>query len=273
MSHKIAFREYGHGPILVLLHGYGGGVMHWDGVIDRLQDRYRVVVPNLTHLYLSKNRLLFPVIVDLLADFLKTNFPGEKVSLAGLSFGGSVAWGVSVQHPQLVHRLLLFNPMMTDPVQSFRLPETRYFFVMPMNDKSVLRLLATPIGESFLRKCARIFRPDREAAGRALERLTGTKLAFVAGIVAHFSWILRNEDWKFWRVRLAGHAIPTAMMYAKDDQLFADSAYEAFAHEIKALKVDVLEEGGHILSRSRPDDVARACLEFLAKPEAKKPAA
>lgn len=273
MSHKIAFREYGHGPLLVLLHGYGGSVMHWDPVVDALKNKYRVVVPNLTHLYMSKNRLLFPVIVELVAEFIKTNFPGEKASVAGLSFGGTIAWGLALHHPHIVDRLVLMNPLMTHPVQNFRLPETRYFFVMPMDDKSIIRLFGTPIGSSFLKKCAQIFRPDREQAGRALERLTGTKLAFVAGIISHFSWILRNEDWNFWDANLDRLSVPTMMIYTKDDQLFPEAAYERFAHDIKAVRVVALEDGGHIISRSIPATVSHLCDEFIAKPNLAKPAA
>lgn len=271
MSHKVAFREYGHGPLLVLLHGYGGSVMHWDPVIERLKADHRVVVPNLSHLYMSKDRLLFPAIVERIADFLRTHFPGQKASIAGLSFGGTLGWGLGLKHPDLVDRLILMNPLMTFPVDHFRLPETRYFFVAPLDPRAIVRLLATPIGVSFLGKCAQIFRPDREMASRSLARLTGTKLAFVAELLSHFSWILRNEDWAFWERELQNLKIPTMMIYAKDDQLFDDAAYARFAGAINALKVNVLEQGGHIISRSAPDVVAGHCLDFLAPPPLEKP--
>lgn len=265
MSHKIAFREYGNGPLLVLLHGYGGNTMQWDDVVERLKDSYRVVVPNLSHLYLSKNRLLFPVIVEHLAEFLHQNYPGQKANLAGASFGGTLAWGLTLQRPELVDRLLLLNPLMPHPIEQFRLPETKYLFVLPMNEKSILRVFETPIGQSFIKKASEIFRPDRDSAERTFSRMTERKLLFIADLVSHFAWLLRNEDWKFWANRLSTITAPTLVVWAQDDLLFRESAYRDFAFQINAKKAVCWPQGGHVLSLSRPDEVANLILEFLAQ--------
>lgn len=273
MSHKITHREHGHGPLLLLLHGYGGSVMHWDPVVDRLKDRYRVVVPNLTHLYLSNNKLLFPVIVELLSEYLKIQYPGEKFSVAGLSFGGAVAWGLALRHPEQIERLMLINPLSPHPVEKLRLPEVRYFFVLGMQQKAVLRLFATPIGKAFLAKAAEIFRPDRASASHSLSRLTGTKLAFIADIVAHFSWLLRSEDWTHWEKSLLLLRVPSFVLWAKDDQLFSTESYRSFAATLGAVRSEEMEEGGHILSRSRPEELARFLEECMSvAPETRKSA-
>jgi pimeloyl-ACP methyl ester carboxylesterase len=264
MPHKITHREYGHGPILVLLHGYGGSVMHWDGVVERLKDSYRVVVPNLSHLYLSKNRLLFPVILRSIAEYLRVNFPGEKFHFAGTSFGAALAWGLSIQNPELVDRLVLLNPLMPFPVDHFLLPETKYFFVMPMSGKAVERVFATPIGQSFLKSASEIFRPDRASAERSLLRLTGLKLAFVADIVSHFAWILRSEDWKYWAAQVPEIKAPKMVIWSKDDLLFNPAGYSGFADLIQADRRVELPMGGHVLSKSRPDEIAILISEFLA---------
>ncbi|MBX2987111.1 MAG: alpha/beta hydrolase [Bdellovibrionaceae bacterium] len=262
MSHKIPFREHGQGPILILLHGYGGSVMQWDGVVERLRDSYRVVVPNLSHLYMSQNRLLFPMIIEHVGNFIEANFPGERVSVAGMSFGGMVAWGLALQRPALVDRLVLLNPLVPHPVNHFRRPELRYFFVLPMSVKSVLRTFETPIGEAFLKTAVEIFRPDREMAG-PLARLKGRKLAFVADLVAHFAWILRSEDWKFWEKRLEQNQASTLMIWSQDDPLFTEDSYRDFAMLSRAGQALTWAAGGHILSRSKPDEVAIAISEFL----------
>lgn len=273
MSHKIAYREHGHGPILLLLHGYGGSVMHWDPVLEELARDHRVVVPNLSHLYMSKDRLLFNVIVEAVADFVRATFPGERVSPVGSSFGGALAWGLAALHPDLVERMVLLNPVVPHPVSRFLLPEARYFFVVPMEEKAVTRLFATPIGQSFLGCCAEIFRPDRASAERSLARLSPVKLGFVARLVSHFAWILRNEDWKFWEARLAKVPAPALVAWSRDDRLFDPQAYEAFAASLPLARTHAFESGGHVLSKSQPAEVARLCLEFLAKPAKQKPAA
>lgn len=265
MNHKIAFREYGHGSIVVLLHGYGGSVMHWDPVVECLKDSARVVVPNLTHLYHADNRLLFSVIVEKVAHFIRENFPGEKVSVVGSSFGGAIAWGLAVKYPELIDRQLLLNPLMPFPVKQFRLPETRYFFVLPMDAKSILRLLESPIGVAFLKRAATIFRPDREGMQARVEKLKGPRLRLVAQVIAHFSWILRNEDWKYWKKECAENKVPSLMIWSKDDLLFSEEAYQQFAAELQVKHTEVWDHGGHILSRTRPEEVAKFVEEFLLR--------
>lgn len=271
MAHKITHREYGHGPLLLLLHGYGGSVMHWDPVVERLQGSYRVVVPNLTHLYLSKNKLLFPLIIESLSRYLKENFPGEKFAVAGLSFGGAVAWGLAVRHPEQVARIMLVNPVTPHPIEKFRLPEMRYFFVLGMPAKSIARLLGTPIGVSFLKRAAVIFRPHRAGSAERLTRLGGMKLAFVAEIVEHFSWLLRNEDWTHWEKALALLRVPVCVLWAKDDLLFSGESYRAFADALNASHAEEID-GGHVLSRSRPDEIARVFADFLERTAERKSA-
>lgn len=268
MSHKIAFREYGHGPLVVLLHGYGGSVMHWQSVIDKLKDRYRVVVPNLGHLYMSRNRLLFSVQLELIAGFMREHFPGEKAHFVGMSFGAALAWGLSLQHPSLVDRLMLLNPLMPNPVGRFRLPEMRYFFVLPMGDKAMLNLFNSPIGYAFLRRAAEIFRPDRDLAEKRLARLSPIKLAFIADLVAHFSWILRNEDWNYWQLNLARIQNPTLVLTSQDDQLFLDSSYRDFVSALPVVQHIELETGGHLLATTQGERVVSEILQFLLPPVA-----
>ncbi|WP_374032377.1 alpha/beta fold hydrolase [Bdellovibrio bacteriovorus] len=93
MSHKITFRERGQGPLLILLHGYGGSVHHWESIAENLSAHYRVIVPNLSHIYMSSDKLFFTVQIEAVAKFIRENFPGEKVSLAGLSYGGGLCPG------------------------------------------------------------------------------------------------------------------------------------------------------------------------------------
>src|SRR5207253_2377136 len=103
---------------------------------------YRVVVPNLSHLFMSTDRIFFTVQVESIAHFIKTNFPGQKVHVAGLSFGGALTWALSRQHPEMVEKMILINPVIPDPISAFTLPELRYFFVMPMNSRAIYVLLS-----------------------------------------------------------------------------------------------------------------------------------
>ena len=263
MSHKITFRERGSGPILLLLHGYGGSVHHWEAMACHLEKHYRVVIPNLTHIYMSSDKLFFTVQVEVLANFIKEHFPNEQVHVAGLSYGGALSWGLSTMHPNLVRKMVLINPMVTDPVKNFLPKELRFFFSIPVNLKSVYLMLSTPMGASFLKRAAQIFRDERSEGAVSVERLKGRKLQFVAHMIHHFAWILRSEDWQTWNKKLFNYRGECRLIFDESDLLFNQQAYRSFAKHLGCEDLVVLKGAGHLAIKSQPDEVAHHLIEFL----------
>lgn len=263
MSHKVTFRERGQGPILILLHGFGGSVHHWSACVEELAKYYRVVVPNLSHLFMSTDRIFFTVQVETLAQFIRHNFPGEKVSIAGLSFGAALTWALSRQHPDLLEKMVLINPLVPDPVPLFRLPELRYFFVMPLQSRSIYVLLSTPIGKAFLRRAAMIFRDERSGGMGRLELLKGRRLLFISHLIYNFSWMLRKEDWQWWKSKIENTSFPCLMIFDREDLLFSKETYLNFAALLRAEKIVELTGAGHLAIKSRPETIAQAIHQFL----------
>lgn len=264
MAHKITFRERGQGRILILLHGFGGSVHHWDSCAEELSKNYRVVVANLSHLFMSTDRIFFTVQVETIAQFIKLNFPGEKVFIAGLSFGGSLTWALSRQHPDLVEKIILINPVIPNPIPSFSLPELRYFFVMPMNSRSIYVLLSTPIGKAFLKRAAMIFRDERSGGVGRLDSLKGRRLLFVSHLIYNFAWMLRREDWSWWKDKISMTAFPCLMIFDNQDLLFTKDTYLKFTEELRAQKVVEISGAGHLASKSQPAVISAAIHEFLS---------
>ncbi|MDG0817846.1 alpha/beta fold hydrolase [Bdellovibrio svalbardensis] len=263
MSQKITYRERGQGQLLLLLHGYGGSVHHWQTIAETLEGQYRIIVPNLGHLYLSTDKLSFSQQVDALAKFIEEHFPGEKVHVAGLSFGGALAWGLATQHPHLVKTTALINPMVTDPIKHFLPIELRFFFTIPINLKSIYVMLATPMGKSFLKRSAQIFRDERSDGATAVENLQGRKLQFVAYMIHHFAWILRSEDWSAWNKKLLSYRGECRLIYDLEDLLFNEEAYKRFAKHIGCDDVITLTGAGHLAIKSRPELIAQYIRELI----------
>ncbi|WP_413288331.1 alpha/beta fold hydrolase [Bdellovibrio sp. HCB337] len=264
MAHKITFRERGQGPILILLHGFGGSVHHWESCAEELSKHYRVVVPNLSHLFMSTDRIFFTVQVETIAHFIRSNFPGQKVHIAGLSFGAALTWALSRQHPGLIEKIILINPVVTDPISNFTLPELRYFFVMPMSSRAIYVLLSTPIGKSFLKRAAMIFRDERSGGVGRLDALQGRRLLFVSHLIYNFAWMLRREDWSYWKDKLSLTNFPCLMIFDREDLLFTKDVYLKFAQELKAEKVVELTGAGHLAIKSRPETISKAIHEYLS---------
>ena len=69
---RIAYRESGTGPALVLLHSLGLSHREWEPVVAPLSERFRVVLPDLPLHGDSEDRPRHPYSPDWLADVIVT---------------------------------------------------------------------------------------------------------------------------------------------------------------------------------------------------------
>ncbi len=245
MAHRIQYRHFGEGELVILVHGYGGSVHQWTNIKDILQHQFQVVIPNLSHIYMSHDKLLFSVQVAKFAMSLKEQFPGRRVHMVGTSYGAAICWALSILHPELVQSMTLVNPMVPNPIQYFVPSELRYFFVLPISKKAIFILLKTSIGKAFLRKTSELFKGEQKELGIDLDQLNQRKLMFIAHLMAQFSWILRNEDWLYWESKLADIYPQVTMVYDEDDTLFSSQTYENFSKMIEPFQKVITQKGGH----------------------------
>jgi pimeloyl-ACP methyl ester carboxylesterase len=107
---KVAYREIGSGPPLVLIAGYGSTMQVWDRwFVDSLAENHRVVI--FDNAGIGKTaKLPKPLTVDEMANqtsALITTLGLKQPSLLGWSMGGMIAQALTVLHPSQVGRLAL----------------------------------------------------------------------------------------------------------------------------------------------------------------------
>lgn len=265
MSHtKIAFRTRGEGEILILLHGYAGSVLQWDQVAKNLEGHFKVVVPNLTHLFMGREEWSFTKQIDMFADFIRFEFPNQKVHITGISYGGALAWGLALRHPELINKTVFINPMPPGPTQSFAIPVLKSFFNLPLNVRSIYMILRTPVGRFFLKRAAEVFRVERAELMERLDGLHGRKLLFICHVIHKFSWILKTENWHLWKLRLETWTHPSLLIYDEEDTLFAKKTYVKFQELIGCEEVFQLHDAGHIAITTQPETISKRIIEFFA---------
>ncbi|HXQ88193.1 MAG TPA: alpha/beta hydrolase, partial [Solirubrobacterales bacterium] len=109
----IRYREAGEGKPVVFVHGYLVDHRLWDGVVDRLSDRYRCIAPDWPlaahRVAMSPDADLSPAgLAKLIADFL-AKLELEDVTIVGNDSGGAISQVLVTSHPERIGRLVLTN--------------------------------------------------------------------------------------------------------------------------------------------------------------------
>jgi pimeloyl-ACP methyl ester carboxylesterase len=108
---RIAYRDAGHGPALLLIHGMAGSSATWQAIIPQLSTKYRVIAPDLLgHGMSAKPRGdyslgAFAVFLRDLLDELGVH----RATVIGQSLGGGIAMQFAYQHRDYCERLALIG--------------------------------------------------------------------------------------------------------------------------------------------------------------------
>src|SRR4051795_8461482 len=110
---RIRYREAGEGKPIVFVHGYLVDGRLWDGVVDRLSDRFRCLAPDwplgAQQMALDPDADLSPPgIARLIAEFVE-RLELEDVTIVGNDSGGAISQVLAANHPQSLSRLALTN--------------------------------------------------------------------------------------------------------------------------------------------------------------------
>jgi pimeloyl-ACP methyl ester carboxylesterase len=108
-GHRVAYREAGEGPVLLLVHGMAGCMTTWRRVMPTLAADFTVVAPDLPgHGESEKNvgDYSLGAFASTLRDLLVA-LGHERATVVGQSLGGGVAMQFAYQYPERCERLVL----------------------------------------------------------------------------------------------------------------------------------------------------------------------
>lgn len=120
-EHKVAGIDYvigGHGPTLVLLHGYPQTWYEWHGILPALAEHYTVIAPSLP----GAGRSDAPatgydkktMAADIHTLLVRIGHAGD-IRLVGHDIGSMVAYSYAAAHPRDVTKLVLSEAPIPDP--------------------------------------------------------------------------------------------------------------------------------------------------------------
>jgi pimeloyl-ACP methyl ester carboxylesterase len=240
---NIYYEDHGHGPPILLSHGYSATCRMWNGQISALVARHRVIVWDMRGHGASDDpddptAYSAALTVEDMAALLRRCRIGRAV-IGGLSLGGYMSLAFHLAHPEMVRALMLFD---TGP--GFRNPEARRAW----NERARQRA------------------DDLEARGFAAlgesDEVRASKHRSAKGLAGAARGMLAQADDRI----IAGLdkiAVPTLVLVGADDTHFLGAA-DYMARKIPGATRVTIPDAGHASNLHQPAAFNRAVADFLA---------
>ncbi len=275
LSHGIQYRDIGSGPVVILVHGYGGTMYDWDEIAESLSRHYRVIVPNLSSIYMDPARAVsFSQQVTVFREFvgLFKKTIRDQVYLVGGSYGAAICYAMAIEEPDLINRLVLINPMPPHPKDLLRNPLLKIMLEVAKVPPAIRVMLMSPAGGFGLKYLQKIFDVPwikSNAQKNRLSKITNRKARLITHVVHRFAWVCDVEDWAQWEKRLAYLKVSVHIIWGTRDTLFVHDTYAHLSEKFPACEISKIEGGKHMLMKERPEEVAKTILQFLQSQEKK----
>ena len=239
---KIYYEDHGHGPPILLSHGYGATCRMWNTQISALVARYRVIVWDMRGHGETDDpeepAAYSPALTveDMAALLRRCGI--DRAVIGGLSLGGYMSLAFHLAHPEMVRALMLFD---TGP--GFRNADTRRTW----NERAQQR--------------AR----DLEARGFAVlggsDEIGTSRHRSARGLAGAARGMLAQADDRI----IAGLdkiAVPALVLVGADDTHFLAAA-DYMARKIPDATKVTIPDAGHASNLHQPAAFNRAVQDFL----------
>lgn len=257
-----------HRPTLVCVHGFRGTHHGLELIVAGLPE-VRIVIPDLpgfgSSTKMEGRRHDVDGYGELLVSFLRTHST-EPIVLCGHSFGSVIAAKVAAEHPELVDRLVLINPISTPALGGPRATLSRlaagYYWLghaLPERAANALltsNLIVGLISETMLRStdpAVRQFVHDSHRRhfssfrGRAV--LQEAFRASVTATVADYA---------------ADITVPTLLIAGEEDEIAPLSGQQAVLAALPAGRLLAIPDVGHLVHYETPQVAAEGIAAFIA---------
>ncbi|HVT27642.1 MAG TPA: alpha/beta fold hydrolase [Lacipirellulaceae bacterium] len=258
---EIAYIERGTGPLVLLVHGFPLDHTMWDGQVEALTERFRVIVPDLRGFGRSPLGIVDPDLgitmeqyADDLVELLDALTIGadNQVVLAGFSMGGYIAWQFVQKHLRRLRALVLCDARAADDTDEAR--AGRLKMAEKVAEWGAARV-AEMMGPKLIAPKTFESRPEVVAAVRRVVGRTAP-----AAIAAAQRGMARRPDMTAFLRQIT---VPTLVLVGADDAISPPAEMQSIALAIPDAKFVVIPNAGHMTPMENPDAVNRAMIDFI----------
>lgn len=264
---RIAYRDAGRGPALLLIHGMAGSSATWQAMIPQLSKKYRVIAPDLLgHGKSAKPRGdyslgAFAVWLRDLLDALGVH----RATVIGQSLGGGIAMQFAYQHRDYCERLVLIGsgglgPDLSSLLRVLSAPGAE--FVLPVVAPQPVLTLGNKLG-SWLTS-AGIQAPRAGQMWQAYSSLSDSAarqafLRTLRSVVDHRGQAVSALN----KLHLTAD-LPTLLIWGDRDRIIPVSHAYAAHDALTGSRLEVLDGVGHFPHAEAPTAVADILEDFIA---------
>jgi len=240
--------DLGSGTPVVFLHGLVGLNDHWEDVASRIQSQCRCVLVELPLLDLRGDDCSILGVAALTRAALRTHLGGDSAVVVGNSFGGHVALHLALSDPALIRGLVLAGS--SGLIERTTVREVQ---VRPSRE-----WLVEKIGELFFDR-KHVSDADIERAYEALSHRRRAR-AMIR--------LSRSARKNHLGDRIGELTAPALLIWGKEDVVTPPEAAREFHRLLPNARTVWFDRCGHVPMVERPDEFAKALLEFVAEIEA-----
>jgi pimeloyl-ACP methyl ester carboxylesterase len=269
---RLHYVEAGEGPLVVLLHGFPEFWFGWRRQIEPLAAAgFRVVAPDTRGYNLSSKPEGYEgYAVDLLAadiSGLIGALGAESAQLVGHDWGGSIAWTVAMNHPEVVNRLAILNAAhprrlsegLHHPSQ-LRKSWYFFFFAVPGLPENVVHARDWHFFRHFLQDANPPYTPLE--IERYVEAWSQPGAA--AGMINYYRASVRQSQ-KEAAAKLRPISVPTLVIWGERDSYLGSDLAEPDRDDVPNLdRVERLPDASHWVHHDEAERVNQLLVDFFS---------
>lgn len=267
-------------PLLVFLHGFPEAAFAWDELLAHFGTRYRCVAPNLrgypgSYAPAEVSAYRAHHIIQDVASLIEV-LGAPAAAVVAHDWGGAMGWGLAIQRPQLLQRLVMLNSahpgtflraLKTDPAQQ---AASSYMNFLRRPDAGPL------LAENDYARLWEFFTRFGGAAWLTDERRARYRAAWDAGLEGPLNYYRASpmypatpEDDTVMKLELPDAAlrvnVPTTVIWGEADTALLPVLLEGLDSYVPDLRVTRLPGASHWLVHEQPAEVAGAIEAALAR--------
>jgi epoxide hydrolase 4 len=269
---RLHYVEAGDGPLIVLLHGFPEFWFGWRQQIQPLAAAgFRVVAPDTRGYNLSSRPTdVAAYAADRLADDIRGLIQergAESAMLVGHDWGGTIAWTMAMNHPEVVDRLAILNAAHPRKLSQGlhhpgQLRKSWYFFFfdLPELPESVVHADNWRFFRHFLRDASPAYTP--EEIDRYVEAWSQPDAA--TAMINYYRSSVRTSP-KRAEAALRPISAPTLVIWGERDRFLGPELAEPDRDDVPNLdRVERLADASHWVHHDEAERVNQLLIDFFA---------